>query len=287
MTPGVGMPHLSSFEVTVLLIHLVIVVAIFVRVRFVLRRRADAQAAPESAVPPGLPEPRKLAAAEDEGQCTQRPTHFTAVEIAEARSLFDHFMQGRAGFDVLLNEENLRFSRRALCPKSSIFLTEGRLHCTAEDFLRLWTDFPLRRRWDVGLADIEELDDGAVYHAIRYPYPLSQRFYIYDRQVIRDADGGIFFLCKSAAARKAKVAASKPGVFCAQFLSYAAIRPAPHGSCDFVMYNHDVQALALPSWIIDRLLKYTYPGYMAKVREAVETSFATTSDAGAPPGRGA
>mmetsp|Transcript_15502 Transcript_15502/g.41567 ORF Transcript_15502/g.41567 Transcript_15502/m.41567 type:complete len:525 (+) Transcript_15502:54-1628(+) len=216
----------------------------------------------------------------------QGPTVFTDAQVEDAWSLLASFYSDREGFESIICQPDLRFSRRAVSAHCSEYLTEGRVNCSVATFLSLWVDAPFRSTWDAGLAGLEELPDGAIYHAVKYPYPLKPRYYVYDRDVRSGPGGACLILAQSAATRlDAAFSTSRPGVFCPAFLSYTAVRPCPTpevaagegdaaadaacpGQCEFVMLTRDEQAVALPSWALGGLLRTTYPAYMDKVRAA-------------------
>ncbi|KAG8458116.1 hypothetical protein KFE25_012776 [Diacronema lutheri] len=193
-----------------------------------------------------------------------------------ARLLDDHFGR-RVGFELVLRQPDLRFLKKELSPCASHFLTEGVAACTPAEFVRLWTDAEFRQEWDRGLLSLQPLSagGGALCHVIKCPYPLASRHYVYDRHVCTLPNGVTVIHCTSAVARLAALGVSstvRSSVLCAAFHSLTAVRPATDGSgrCEYAMLTFDEQPVRLPGWLLDSLLRRTYPAFMESVRQAVE-----------------
>lgn len=197
-------------------------------------------------------------------------------ELLECAGLLDGLFGERPGFELVIEQAQLRFLRKQLSPCASQFLTEGVAPCTAAEFLRLWTDTAFRHEWDSGLLSLAPLPGGggALCHVIKYPFPLASRHYVYDRHVRTLPDGTTVIICTSAAARLATLGVCtgvRGSVLCATFHSATALRPATDGSggCEYAMLTLDQQPVRLPSWLLDSLLQRTYPAYMASVAKAI------------------
>lgn len=208
-------------------------------------------------------------------------------ELLECAGLLDGLFGERRGFELVLAQRNLRFSRRRLSARASEFLTEGVAECSAAEFLRLWTDSAFRREWDGGLLSLAPVEGGggSLCHVVRYPYPLRSRHYIYDRHALHLPSGTTALLCASAVPRLSAlgVPTDVPGsALCASFRSLTAVRPATDGSgrCEYAMLTLDEQPVRLPGWLLDSLLQRTYPEYMASVQRAVATLVARRSKDG-------
>ncbi|KAJ1622833.1 hypothetical protein T492DRAFT_1059708 [Pavlovales sp. CCMP2436] len=265
-------------EAIVLLLDLVVVVALLIRVMATNATRCEAaplrgeggQQLPWSrALAPSDSKCMAPSAVGDEGAFAP------SLDVLEAAALLGGLGLPRGGFELVLEQTGLRFLRKPLSSSANQFLTEGIAECTDAEFLELWTDATFRHEWDAGLASLAPVagGGGALCHVVKYPYPLSNRHYLYDRSVHALPNGTTVIICATAAPRLAQCGLERvPGsVLCAHFHSLTAMRPARDGSgrCEYAMLTLDQQPLPLPGFLLDLLLNRTYPAYMASVQDAV------------------
>jgi len=132
-----------------------------------------------------------------------------------------------------------------------------RAHATMSESLpqlvEALTDVSRRKEWDEYCTEITEMqrisDTSVIYWRVKFPFPLSDRDYVYYRRTKTLPNGDVLVLSRSAPnnAHKQQV----PGVIRVDdFRTRCALRPTPSGGVEYRMEYREEQAGSVPGWAV-------------------------------------
>ncbi|XP_073444208.1 phosphatidylcholine transfer protein isoform X2 [Dendrobates tinctorius] len=148
----------------------------------------------------------------------------------------------------------------------------GLADCPAELCADVYMDLDYRKKWDQYVKALHEDQNGeekVIYWEVKYPFPLSNRDYVYVRDR-RDLviDGRKFFviLAKSVSVPNCP---EKSGII--RVIGYKqslAIESDGNNGCKVFMYYFDNPGGMIPSWLINWAAKNGVPNFLKDMQKA-------------------
>ncbi|KAM8945688.1 phosphatidylcholine transfer protein [Pelodytes ibericus] len=148
----------------------------------------------------------------------------------------------------------------------------GLPECPPELCADVYMDLDYRKQWDQYVKVLQEDKDGedkVIYWEVKYPFPLSNRDYVYvrERQDL-DIDGRKIFviLAKSASAPHCP---EKSGIIRVNgYKQSLAIESDGKNGCKVFMYYFDNPGGMIPTWLINWAAKKGVPGFLTDMQKA-------------------
>jgi hypothetical protein len=201
--------------------------------------------------------------------------HEFADESFQCEGLFSPPAEGE-GWEMLLdNPGSLQIWRKRI-PETSVYEYKTIGIATAPS-AEVWVkvafmDLEYHKQWDVNCIDIEpiKVEDAVtgvewVYWEVKYPWPMSNRDYVYARKhLVKD---GIHYIRSRAKAHPLKPE-EKSKVRVELYRCNAAVRGAGNGRCEYGSIAVDDPKVLLPSSIVNYFIAKTLPAAMASMEIA-------------------
>eukprot|EP00286_Rhodomonas_abbreviata_P021211 CAMPEP_0181310168 /NCGR_PEP_ID=MMETSP1101-20121128/12439_1 /TAXON_ID=46948 /ORGANISM="Rhodomonas abbreviata, Strain Caron Lab Isolate" /LENGTH=349 /DNA_ID=CAMNT_0023416773 /DNA_START=336 /DNA_END=1385 /DNA_ORIENTATION=+ len=115
------------------------------------------------------------------------------------------------------------------------------------------TDVERRKEWDAYCIDIREVDKlgdtSVVYWRVKFPFPLSDRDYVYYRRHMENKKGEVLVLSRSAPVG-AHVGEVSSVIRIDEFRTRCALRSTPDGGTDYRMEYWEEQKGNVPQWAV-------------------------------------
>uniref|UniRef100_A0A8C5QYH0 Phosphatidylcholine transfer protein n=1 Tax=Leptobrachium leishanense TaxID=445787 RepID=A0A8C5QYH0_9ANUR len=144
--------------------------------------------------------------------------------------------------------------------------------CTPELFASVYMDLDYRKQWDQyvkALQEDKQGEDAVIYWEVKYPFPLSNRDYVYVRERRDlDIDGRKIYviLAKSVSVPHCP---DKSGIIRVNgYKQSLAIQGDGSGGCKVFMYYFDNPGGSIPSWLINWAAKSGVPSFLTDMQKA-------------------
>ncbi|XP_005056179.1 PREDICTED: phosphatidylcholine transfer protein [Ficedula albicollis] len=136
----------------------------------------------------------------------------------------------------------------------------------------VYMDLDFRKKWDQYVKELyEETHDGekVIYWEVKYPFPLSNRDYVYIRECREmDVDGRKIWvvLAKSVAVPQCP---EKPGIIRVKsYKQSLVIESDGKAGCKVYMYYFDNPGGMIPSWLVNWAAKSGVPAFLTDIQKA-------------------
>ncbi|KAF0033270.1 hypothetical protein F2P81_015560 [Scophthalmus maximus] len=144
--------------------------------------------------------------------------------------------------------------------------------CTAELCAEVYMDLTYRKHWDGYVKELYEKDfDGhsAIYWEVKYPFPLSNRDYVYIRERRDlDVDGRKIWVIL-ARSSPATPCAEKSGVLRVNdYKQSLALESDGAGGTKVFMNYFDNPGGMIPNWLVNWAAKSGVPGFLTDMQKA-------------------
>ncbi|CAL8302287.1 unnamed protein product [Merluccius merluccius] len=142
--------------------------------------------------------------------------------------------------------------------------------CPAQQCADVYMDLVYRKHWDTYVKELQEKDcDGhkVVYWEVKYPFPMSNRDYVYIRER-RDVevDGRHIYV---VLARSSPKLAEKSGVIRVKdYKQSVAMETDGAGGTKVFMNYFDNPGGMIPTWLINWTAKSGVPGFLTDMKKA-------------------
>ncbi|XP_077475041.1 phosphatidylcholine transfer protein [Stigmatopora argus] len=144
--------------------------------------------------------------------------------------------------------------------------------CQAEMCADVYMDLTYRKRWDSYVKELTEREiDGraAIYWEVKYPFPLSNRDYLYVReQRVLDVDGRKIWVILARSWPEASYP-EKNGILRVQDYKQTVAMEADGQTGTRVFMNYfDNPGGMIPTWLVNWAAKSGVPGFLTDMKKA-------------------
>ncbi|XP_004591060.1 phosphatidylcholine transfer protein [Ochotona princeps] len=201
---------------------------------------------------------------------------FTEEEFLEACAELQE--PALAGADWQLLVESLGISiYRLLDQQSGLYKYKvfGVLEdCAPALFADVYMDLDYRKQWDQYVKELYENDcsgESVVYWEVKYPFPMSNRDYVYIRQRRElDVEGRKIYVILAQSTCVSQLA-ERPGVIrVKQYKQSLAIESDGKKGSKVFMYYFDNPGGQIPSWLINWAAKNGVPNFLKDLAKACQ-----------------
>lgn len=148
----------------------------------------------------------------------------------------------------------------------------GLAECPADLCADVYMDLDYRKQWDTNVKALQEEETGedrVIYWEVKYPFPLSNRDYVYvrERQDLDIGERKIFvILAKSVSVPRWP---EKSGVIRVNgYKQSLAIESDGKNGCKIFMYYFDNPGGMIPLWLINWAAKSGVPNFLRDMQKA-------------------
>ncbi|XP_074511941.1 phosphatidylcholine transfer protein [Sebastes fasciatus] len=144
--------------------------------------------------------------------------------------------------------------------------------CTAELCADVYMDLPYRKHWDTYVKELYEKDfsgQKAIYWEVKYPFPLSNRDYVYMRER-RDleVDGRKIWVTLARSAPEIPCA-EKSGTLRVKDYKQSVAMESDGGCGTKLFMNYfDNPGGSIPTWLVNWAAKTGVPGFLTDMQKA-------------------
>ena len=138
------------------------------------------------------------------------------------------------------------------------------------------SDFMERVRWDPSCLVLSTLGhdagDEVVHWRTDFPWPLSDREFVYRRRVQRDGQGGAVSVNKAIKASSAWVPVESSVIRIRDFIQHCSVSPLQDGSGVSIamLYRNNMEA-NLPQWVVNWFASVGLPQYLGQLVSAARS----------------
>lgn len=138
------------------------------------------------------------------------------------------------------------------------------------------TDFAERLRWDPSCLVLKTLSkegaDDVVQWRTDFPWPLSDREFVYRRRLERDGAGGAVAVSKAIRSSSDLVPVQSGVIRIRDFVQYCHVRALEDGSGVTIamLYRNNMEA-SLPAWVVNWFASKGLPRYLGQLVGAVNS----------------
>ena len=144
----------------------------------------------------------------------------------------------------------------------------GKVKSTAETLAMVYTSTAFRKSWDDYCIEFANLQDDIYYYLVKYPWPLSNREYVYQAQQRTMKDGSIVFLGSSFPDHASLQPEKKGVVRIVDYQQRLVLRDGPDGLCDVVSFYSDDPRGNIPSAVVNWAASTGVPKFFDKMEQA-------------------
>lgn len=140
-----------------------------------------------------------------------------------------------------------------------------------EVFLNVYMDLEYRKKWDTYVKDLYTIQDadGGIYWEVKYPFPLSNRDYVYKRRQIEDEFKGQVAFAVEAESVEIPSAPVKSGVVrVVGYKQVLALTSNGASGTKFAMLYYDNPGGMIPTWLVNWAAKTGVPTFLENVNKA-------------------
>ncbi|KAF9973308.1 hypothetical protein BGZ73_003452 [Actinomortierella ambigua] len=134
-------------------------------------------------------------------------------------------------------------------------------------FMRAYTDLDFRQTWDKYMGSYKALAQDRFHYVSKFPWPLSNRDYVYNLRVQEYKDGLLYLNGHSV---EDKTCPEKSGtVRVDQYRQDLVVTPTEDGKgCNIVFFYWDDPKGNIPTSIVNWAAKSGIPGFLTSLRDA-------------------
>lgn len=136
----------------------------------------------------------------------------------------------------------------------------------------VYMDLKYRKKWDgyvKELYEIEGLDSPAIYWRVAFPFPMSHRDYVYERDVRElDIDGQKHWIVLARATQTDKVPPVKGVIRVTDYIQEFVLTSDGEGGSKAFMHYYDNPGGSIPTWLINWAAKSGVPGFLKDMKKA-------------------
>ncbi|XP_041458278.1 phosphatidylcholine transfer protein-like isoform X2 [Lytechinus variegatus] len=148
------------------------------------------------------------------------------------------------------------------------YKTMGGIDVPAETCFAVYTDLQYRKTWDSyvkELYEFKENDRNGVYWRVAFPFPLSNRDYVFVRETREyDRNGKHIYVCLGRSAEFPSKKEKSGVVRVNDFLQSMIITSDGNGTKAFMHYYDNPRGM-IPTWVINWAAKSGIPGFLDKM----------------------
>ncbi|XP_055983679.1 phosphatidylcholine transfer protein [Sorex fumeus] len=147
--------------------------------------------------------------------------------------------------------------------------------CPPSLLAEVYMDLEYRKQWDLYVKELYEKEvDGktVIYWEVKYPFPLSNRDYVYIRQRRDlDIDGNKIYVILSQSVSVPQIAERSGVIRVKKFKQSLAIMSDGKKGSKVSMYYFDNPGGQIPSWLINWAAKNGVPNFLKDIEKACQT----------------
>ncbi|XP_054750996.1 phosphatidylcholine transfer protein-like [Lytechinus pictus] len=153
------------------------------------------------------------------------------------------------------------------------YKTMGGIDIPAETCFAVYTDLQYRKTWDSYVKELYEFKDdrNGVYWRVAFPFPLSNRDYVFVRETREyDRNGRHIYVCLGRSAEFPSKKEKSGVVRVNDFLQSMIITSDGKGTKAFMHYYDNPRGM-IPTWVINWAAKSGIPGFLDKMMIACKS----------------
>lgn len=203
---------------------------------------------------------------------------FSDEEFQAARGELDlgEPQQGDGGWELFTETMGVKIYRRY---DQETGLYEYKVYgtmssCPADLCADVYMDLTYRKHWDSYVKELYEKDfdgQGAIYWEVKYPFPLSNRDYVYVRERRDlDVDGRRIHVVLARSAPQTPCPEKKGVIRVCDYKQSLAIESDGATGTKMFMHYFDNPGGSIPSWLINWAAKSGVPGFLKEMQKACD-----------------
>jgi len=173
------------------------------------------------------------------------------------------------GWDLFFNDLGFKCHRKVKEGTTFKYRTYGTFPNAPADYFAFYRDIDHWKTWDENVEDCGVLDvkneyTSTLYWAVKFPFPLSSRDYVYTRFAKYYESHKMWVITCKTCEHPSKPPTSKR-VRVIKYKMLQALRATPEGHCQTFLETFDDPQLSLPSWVISWVTKTAIPKFMTRL----------------------
>ncbi|KAL5010566.1 hypothetical protein ScPMuIL_012871 [Solemya velum] len=150
----------------------------------------------------------------------------------------------------------------------------GALHDVPPELcIAVYMDLEYRKEWDSYVKELYEKEVGGkklIYWHVKFPFPMSNRDYVYARELreIQEGDNNKCYILLAKSQECADYPENSGVIRVDDYLSHIAIKSDGNGGCKAYMKYYDNPKGSIPTWLINWAAKTGVPGFLTETYKA-------------------
>lgn len=142
----------------------------------------------------------------------------------------------------------------------------GHLSSAPATSAEVFMDVEYRKTWDTYAKEVQVHVDETIYWQVNYPFPLSNRDYVYVRET-REVSEGVF-VCAATSKHHDKFPPRSGVVRVTSYHQTLTCVPDGKGGSNILVNYFDDPGGSIPSWLINFAANKGVPGYIKQLEDA-------------------
>uniref|UniRef100_A0A6B2LIZ2 Phosphatidylcholine transfer protein n=1 Tax=Arcella intermedia TaxID=1963864 RepID=A0A6B2LIZ2_9EUKA len=183
---------------------------------------------------------------------------------------FDHpHEHAPQGWDEFFNDLGVKVYRKLKQGTQFKYRTFGVIQCPASEYFSFYKDLDNWRKWDENVDDLSIIERQTeavdiVYWSVKFPFPLSNRDYIYRRHAkYYDSHKMWVISCRTCEHDSKKPSSKRVRV--TNYKMVQVLRESDNGMCQTFIEHYDDPQINAPSWLLNWVTKTAIPKFMSKL----------------------